>query len=71
MTRAKRIRLDLVMRAARFLKVPICPHQEFLAEDRPPEACEGIGVTDEHTGERGRVFDLALRRKGVIGTIDH
>lgn len=60
------MRLEAVMWAARLLKVPVCPHQEYLA---PQNLQERVGR--EEPGEGGRIINLALRRVGVPRDVDH
>ena len=65
MTRSQRIRVSLVMQAARLMRVPVCLHQEFLSEQRPRES-----VPIEKVRECGRILHFAPRGVGAIRSID-
>ncbi len=62
----KKIRLWLVMRAANLLKVPICPHQSYLAEDGVQRA-----LLREQPIQSGRILDFPTSGVSSVGRIDH
>ena len=62
----KKIRLWLVMRAAKLLRVPVCPHQSYLAEDGSQRV-----LLREQPIQSGRILDFPTSGVGTVGRIDH
>lgn len=58
----KRIRLGIVMRTAKILRVPVCPHQSYLTED----GTERILLREE-TGQGGQVVNILSRQINSVG----
>ena len=66
MTRSQRIRLGIVMRTAQLFRVPVCPHQSFLAHEGVEQR---VGVTVEERAQGGRVLDFPARGVRVVGRV--
>lgn len=75
MNQWQRLRLELVMRVARALRVPVYPHQEFLAEERwlarDTERRIAQRIGHEERRQSGRVFDFPSRCVDAVAVVDH